>query len=409
MTNARRSITLGFLLVAASIARAADKPTFWLSTEAEDYKIDRAEVFEFTRKPTLSRQDDRVTIRFASKAFCDATVVIEQKDGTILRHLASGCLGPNAPAPFQKNSLEQTVAWDGKNNLGKYVDDLSDVRVRVSLGLKPQFERTLYWHPKKRIGNRRNPRCVARPEGVYVYEGEGIESVRLFGHDGKYIRTVYPFPADKLKDVNGLDWLTFADGYTVPKHRGFWECTYLSGGTGYDIVSTSLASSAFAFAVRGQRIALVPWAYCRGGHGASGPSDKPTCPTAGVSSSSNGARGDSSRKGMPRFRWTRATAPMARHSSTDTGFRTPSGFIRASVTAATGHRVSAGTRGSRSTCSAARSHRRRCAIRSPCSTPTATSSCTSDGPATSTTVSRSSRISGSARQSPARSTAMRSR
>jgi len=139
------------------------------STEAEDYTIDRKDVFEFTAKPTVTRDGDALTIRFGSRDYCDATIVIENKEGAIVRHLASGVLGSNAPEPFRKNSLEQAVVWDSKNDNGEYVDDFSDLRVRVSLGLKPRFEKTLYWHPKKLTARRRHPRAVAQPEGVYVY------------------------------------------------------------------------------------------------------------------------------------------------------------------------------------------------------------------------------------------------
>ena len=46
--------------------------------------------------------------------------------------------------------------------------------------------------------------AVPRPEGVYVYDGNGVDHVRLFDHDGNYVRTIYPFPAAKLKQVKGL-------------------------------------------------------------------------------------------------------------------------------------------------------------------------------------------------------------
>jgi hypothetical protein len=32
-------------------------------------------------------------------------------------------LGRNAPEPFQKNSLRQTLLWNGKDDLGEYVKD----------------------------------------------------------------------------------------------------------------------------------------------------------------------------------------------------------------------------------------------------------------------------------------------
>ncbi len=132
----------------------------------EDYTIDRKPVYEFTQKPTIKKDGDQVSIRFTSKDFCDATVVLEKKDGTILRHLAAGVLGPNAPEPFKKNSLEQRIIWDGKNDQGRYIDNLNDVHIRVSLGLRAQFEKDLHWHPKKRIGSRKMPRLAVQPEGL---------------------------------------------------------------------------------------------------------------------------------------------------------------------------------------------------------------------------------------------------
>ena len=83
-----------------------------------------------------------------------------------IRHLASGVLGPNAPEPFAKNSKAQTIVWDGKNDQGRYVEEKDEVVVRVSLGLKRQFERALFWHPKKLTAMRRH----ARPGGLVIIE-----------------------------------------------------------------------------------------------------------------------------------------------------------------------------------------------------------------------------------------------
>ena len=62
---------------------------------------------------------------------------------SVLRYLASGVLGPNAPEPLQKGSLRQTIVWDGKDEQYAYVDDHNRTVVRVSLGLKPRYERRL--------------------------------------------------------------------------------------------------------------------------------------------------------------------------------------------------------------------------------------------------------------------------
>ncbi|MGQ9662124.1 MAG: hypothetical protein ACUVWX_07285 [Kiritimatiellia bacterium] len=120
--------------------------------------------------------------------------------GQIVRHLASGVLGQNAPEPFQWNSRKQVLVWDGKNDKGEYLEPTEPLIVRVSLGLKPRMERTLFWSPHKRI-SQAPPLMKAVPEGVYVFEGMGADHLRLFDHDGRYLRTIYPFAADKLAEV----------------------------------------------------------------------------------------------------------------------------------------------------------------------------------------------------------------
>ena len=230
----------------------------------DDITVQRENVYEFAQKPLLEHtHKDTYTVRFETKGFCDCTVVIEKKDGTILRHLASGVLGLNAPEPFVWNSKKQALVWDGKNDQGRYVDALDDVRVRVSLGLKPRLERNLFWHPKKRIGLRANPRLFVQPEGVYVYDGAGVETIRLFGHDGKYIRTVYPFPAADAPKIKGLRWNTFPDGHKSPAPFGTRsQQAYLYSGL--DSGRGMWGSLATALAVHKGRIAVLGGKYFDG-------------------------------------------------------------------------------------------------------------------------------------------------
>jgi hypothetical protein len=68
---------------------------------------EREEVFEFSQKPAVKKDGDKWVITFASKGKCDATVTILGPDGKVVRRLASGVLGVNAPYPFQQNSLGQ--------------------------------------------------------------------------------------------------------------------------------------------------------------------------------------------------------------------------------------------------------------------------------------------------------------
>ncbi|MCK6473983.1 MAG: hypothetical protein L6R28_19855 [Planctomycetes bacterium] len=200
-------------------------------SDADEFKVKREEVFEFAQAPSVTRAGDHVEISFESKGLCDATVVIEDADGRIVRHLASGVLGNNAPPPFQKDARAQKIVWDGKDDSGKYLDEKDALTVRVSLGLKPQFERTLFSNPKRR-SSRFPPLLAAAPEGVYVFDGgRALDWVRLFSHDGEYLRTIYPFAAGKIKDVQGLTWREFQqDGAKLPLKPNFSQMSMLTSG-----------------------------------------------------------------------------------------------------------------------------------------------------------------------------------
>ncbi len=192
----------------------------------DEFKPKREENYEFVRKPTLTREGDDVTITFETAGWCDVTVAIEDEQGDIIRHLASGVLGPNAPEPFVWNSRAQTLVWDGKNDKGEYVDDKDAVSVRVSLGLKPRFDRTLFWHPGKAAA--RDINLAAGPEGVYVFQGGAfLDHVRLFDRDGDYVRTVYPFPNRRLEQIRGLHWHEFPDGERIPIKPNYTQSTLL--------------------------------------------------------------------------------------------------------------------------------------------------------------------------------------
>ena len=88
-----------------------------------EFKIKRESVFQFAERPKVMRAGDAIMVSFTSKGLCDVTVAVEDAEGKIIRHLVSGVLGPNAPAPLQKNSKKQAVPWDGKDEQGVYVDD----------------------------------------------------------------------------------------------------------------------------------------------------------------------------------------------------------------------------------------------------------------------------------------------
>ncbi|MGQ9662122.1 MAG: hypothetical protein ACUVWX_07275 [Kiritimatiellia bacterium] len=200
----------------------------------EEFKVKRdvaAESFLFAQRPVVKRTGDTVTISFETTGWCDVTVAIEDGRGHIIRHIASGVLGEYAPEPFQWRSKKQMLVWDGKDDQGTYIDEKDECVVRVSLGLAPRFERTLAWSPYKRVSAASLPIIRACAEGVLVYEGQIYDTIRLYDHDGNYLRTIYPFPAGKIGSIGDLHWHVFPqDGVRLPLKEWFRQATLLTSG-----------------------------------------------------------------------------------------------------------------------------------------------------------------------------------
>jgi len=228
----------------------------WAEDPFQEFKVKRKNVFEFTKKPELTHEKDKTTISFAVKDFCDVTVAVENNDGKIIRHLASGVLGDKAPVPFLKNSLEQSVVWDNKDDVGKYVDDLGNVKIRVSLGLKAEYEKDLYYSPYLRV-SALPVFCVA-PEGLYVYQGLGRDHIRFFNRDGVYEKTIYPFPASQINNVNGLKWWTAPNGNKLLDKESMYNQTLLtSGDSAGGGKNNRNGQGVTALAIHGKKLALT--------------------------------------------------------------------------------------------------------------------------------------------------------
>jgi hypothetical protein len=182
--------------------------------------VERENVFEFTEKPAVrSAGLDRHEITFAVKGACDVTVSLVDEAGTVVRHVGSGVLGANAPAPFQKNSLKQALVWDGKDDLGGYVRDPGKLKVRVSLGLKPEFDKRLGCTNPKLIPGAPWAICIDET-GAYVFYscpfgGQCAQDVRLrkFDRDGNYVRTLIPASPDLPEEkLAGLGYVEYEPG-----------------------------------------------------------------------------------------------------------------------------------------------------------------------------------------------------
>ncbi len=96
--------TVGLVAIGPSRAAAEDF--------AEEFRVKREEVFEFTEPPTIRAAGDQVEISFSSKAHCDVTVAIEDAQGRIVRHLACGLLGAGAgPAGGRLVAAAARLGW----------------------------------------------------------------------------------------------------------------------------------------------------------------------------------------------------------------------------------------------------------------------------------------------------------
>ncbi|MFO7899301.1 MAG: hypothetical protein R6V58_09595 [Planctomycetota bacterium] len=208
----KKAVTIALLLFVCAAAAAQEwwKPYSPPCTERED-------LFRFAEKPAVKRiARDKYEITFAVGGACDVAVGVIDEEGKVVRHLGAGVLGENAPEPFRKSSLAQTVWWDGKDDLGRYPKHPERLRVRVMLGLKPVFDRRLggtspHNLPGKVWGVAIDPSSAY----VFVYDGGGFKhmSARKFDRDGKYIRTLFPPPADMPKEkLTGTGCIEYEPG-----------------------------------------------------------------------------------------------------------------------------------------------------------------------------------------------------
>lgn len=195
---------------------------FGLSVQAQQM----AGKVEFAAKPKIEKDGAGYKISFAAAAPTDATVAILSADGKVIRHLAAGVLGAKAPEPF-KPGLEQALAWDGMDDSKKPVPAGS--KLRVSLGMKPEFKRILCESPQGLASRGPVGLAVDKKGILYVEEGDlwiqdlgaagvlQVYSIKAFDGDGNYVRTLVPFRADwQTEKVSEVEFVMTKDGRRVP-------------------------------------------------------------------------------------------------------------------------------------------------------------------------------------------------
>jgi hypothetical protein len=196
----------------------------------------------FAARPAVARAGAGWRIRFTVKEPTDVAVGIVGAQGKIVRHLAAGALGGDAPAPLRAGTLAQEIVWDGRDDRGEEVP-ARGCRVRVSLGLRPVFE-YVFRDPRGaelEVGRSKIAPCVGlgrleplnwsfHPHGAYTFQlcaDPATEQVVLGGSTvfdgttGKYLRDVKladlgRFPGKRTRgelclDGDGNQWVTVLD------------------------------------------------------------------------------------------------------------------------------------------------------------------------------------------------------
>ncbi len=186
-----------------------------------------AEPPAFTARPKVGVSGGKTTIRFAVKSSCNATVWVEDAQGKIVRRLAAGVLGDNAPAPFKKG-LVQALEWDGRSDAGKQISPVG-LKVKVGLGLEARPAGMLGYDPGT-IGKVISTATDAKGN-VYVmshddYPSRSTPTVMVFSAQGKYLRTVLPWPANAPWEKVKPYWLELGSGARLPRIHHLFQAIY---------------------------------------------------------------------------------------------------------------------------------------------------------------------------------------
>ncbi|HOX05676.1 MAG TPA: hypothetical protein PK280_04665 [Planctomycetota bacterium] len=184
----------------------------------------------FSVKPAVAKDGDKAKISFSVSAPTDVEVAVLDGQGKVVRHLAAGVLGApstgsgpaGAPPEPLKAGLAQALEWDGRDDAGKPAAG-GPFKVRVKLGLKPEFDGFLLDNP---VGTGAISALAAGPGGqLYVWHhdctangNQGGEKLKIIGRDGKYVRTLIPYPANlPAEKAKVLGAFTDEDGSLVPR------------------------------------------------------------------------------------------------------------------------------------------------------------------------------------------------
>ena len=154
----------------------------------------------FVQHPRAAAAGKEIKITFEVSASTDVEVAVLGADGKVVRHLAAGVLGGKIPPPEPlKAGLAQEILWDAKDDFGKpAAGGPFKARVRAGMGFK--LGRFIGQDPYNVGGS--DGMVVGDDGNLYVLGAgtktlgdECLTTLRVFSPDGKYLKTLLPFPA----------------------------------------------------------------------------------------------------------------------------------------------------------------------------------------------------------------------
>ncbi|MFW6158740.1 MAG: hypothetical protein ACOC8E_05220 [Planctomycetota bacterium] len=199
--------------------------------------VGRAGGIEFTAGPRVEKDGDKMTISFELAGSTDVEVAVLDAEGAVVRHLAAGKIGIRGEtAPPLGRGLEQELTWDGRDDLGKPAKG-GPFKVRVRAGLWVEFDGVI---GDRRVMSKKVYGIATDADGhVYVATGLGVKkdvpTVKVFDRDGKYLRTIMPFPPTlKASDIKGFGEPRVGGGRLMPRQYGALSpILYPDGVTGF--------------------------------------------------------------------------------------------------------------------------------------------------------------------------------
>ncbi len=201
----------------------------------------------FGRLPSALKQLGGVAIAFEVSEPTDVEVAILDAKGKVVRHLAAGVLGGESPPPPPlKAGLAQSVAWDGKDDLGEAAKG-GPFRARVRAGMGVKFGRMLGGSPYTGIVDQMpyrapvNGLAVDADGTLYVKLHSSVGShgnsglwpwhVRKLDKKGDYVRTILPYPpSTERAKASGFRLLHTPDGaFTPANENSLYPVFYVFG------------------------------------------------------------------------------------------------------------------------------------------------------------------------------------